>query len=191
MNYSNGRRSHANDGMTLLELLGYVAALGIFVNICMVSFVQANRLTQVGETALLHLDTIAAVQQDFTRAVHRAVSVEPALHGFTTDSEHVILRLPAAVDEPGVTRFIVFGRTDDRNDLSMTTYSLTDGALVLEKCRTYPVHFEVVKLAYDHPPGEGTRMVSLTLRIFQERRDNRSGGGATVSASLRAAEFPR
>ncbi len=188
---TNSKIAHgrANAGMTLLELLGYVAALGILVNICAVSFVQSNRLAQVGETTLLRLDTLAAVQQDFTDAVHRAVSVAPALAGFSTNAEQVVLQLPPLPDEPEAVRFIVFGR-NGKDDLSMTTYAMANGKLVLERHQRYPVRFEVVNLAYDRPPGQGTRAVSLTLRIFQERRDNRSGGGATVTASLRATEYP-
>jgi hypothetical protein len=173
--------------MTLLEMLGYVAALAMLVNICAVAFVQGTRLTQVGESALLRLDTIADVQKDFREAVRQSVAVEPMLHDFVTGPSQIVLRLPSSTDQPEQTRFIVAGGGNGV-PIHITRYSIADGVLALERHKTYPVDFEVVQFTCDRPPGEGTRTVQLDLQLFRDRIDNRSGGGARITATLRADE---
>ena len=184
------RIAHPNAGMTLLEMMGYVAALALLINICAVAFVQGSRLTQVGETALLRLDTISDVQHDFMRAVHEAVAVEPALFGFASGPSQAVLRLPTELEYPEQTRFMVIGGGSGV-PLHISTYSATDSEPTLERHRTYRVDFEVVQLAYDRPPGQGTRIVHLNLRLFADRLDNRTGGGARLTAALRADEAPQ
>jgi hypothetical protein len=174
-------------GMTLLELLGYVAGLALFVNMCAVAFIQGNRLAQIGETALLRMDTMSEIQRDFTTAVHQAVSVEADQMGFASGPSQVVLRIPRDTEQPNVSRFIVFGGGDGV-PLHMTKYAVTDGTLELERSKNYPVDFEIVELSYDRPPREGTRTVHLNLELFRERIDNRTGSGARITATLRAAE---
>jgi len=174
-------------GMTLLELLGYTAGLALFVNMCAVAFIQGNRLAQIGETALLRMDTMSEIQRDFTTAVHQAVSVEAEEMGFASGPSQVVLRISRDAAQPDVSRFIVFDGGDG-SPLHMTKYAITEGTLELERSKSYPVEFEVTAFSYDQPPGEGTRTVHLNLELFRERLDNRTGGGARITATLRTAE---
>jgi len=173
--------------MTLLEMLGYVAALALLINICAVAFVQGNRLMQVGQTALLRLDTMSGVQKDFQEAVRKSVAVEPSLFDVASGSSQVVLRLPADVDRPGQTRFMVIG-TGSGAPFHLATYAAANGVLELERYKTYPIDFEIVQFTYDRPPGQDTRSVQLHLRLFKDRVDNRTGGGARITAALRAHE---
>ncbi len=169
-------------GMTLLETLGYVAALGIFVNVCAVGFVQASRLSQLSETTVLRLDAIDAIQRDFRDVVHRAVRVEPSLGPFNTTDQLIVLRMAG---DPGVTRFVVFGRRNGQ-PLEKTLYTLTDGVLTLERHKTYPADFEVVRFQFPGGISGNPRQVILDLQTYQNRQDNRMGGGAHITATLRA-----
>ena len=171
-------------GMTLVELLGYCAALAVLVNICGMLFVQTQRMSEVGEIALERLDTMAEIQSDFSTAVRGAMRVEPSLAGFTSTADEVVLHKCPAAGDGDTTRFVVFGRRLGQ-PLHMTEYSLTGGQLQLERHKVYRVEFEVVQLAYGAMPVELARVVKLELRLFKERRDNRTGGGAHVVASLR------
>ncbi|MCL4694799.1 MAG: hypothetical protein KJ060_20080, partial [Candidatus Hydrogenedentes bacterium] len=86
MSASAFRPAARTEGMTLLEMLAYIAGLAIFINICAVAFIQGNRLMQVGETALLRMNAASEIQRDFTLAVREAVSVEAECSGFVSSS---------------------------------------------------------------------------------------------------------
>ena len=172
-------------GTTLVELLGYLVALGILINVCAVTFVQSARVSQLGETALLRLDTYDAIRSDFTDTVHHALRIEPRLAGFETGDGQVVLLMPASLDAPGDTQFVVFGHRENQ-PLHRTAYRLSAEGLSLERHQRYPVAFEVVRFSYGPGPAGEPREVTLDLRVYKEREDNRTGGGARVTASLRA-----
>lgn len=171
-------------GMTLVELLGYCAALAVLVNICGVVFVQSQRMSEVGEVALERLESVAEIQADFTTAVRGAQRIEPALAGFASTAEEVVLLQCPEADDASTVRFVVFGRRPGQR-LHLTEYSIQEGELQLERHKEYRVAFEVVQLSYATQPVEQARAVTLDLRLFKERVDNRTGGGAHIVASLR------
>ena len=176
-------------GMTLVELLGYCAALAVLVNICGMLFVQSQRMSELGEVTLERLETMAAVQSDFTSAVRGAQCVEPALAGFTSTAEEVVLLQCPEAGDASTVRFVVFGRGPGQR-LHLTEYSMRDGQLQLERHKEYRVEFDVVQLSYATQPVEQARAVTLDLRLFKERVDNWTGGGAHIVASLRGGGGP-
>ncbi|MCC6695780.1 MAG: hypothetical protein IT365_09135 [Candidatus Hydrogenedentes bacterium] len=171
-------------GMTLVELLGYCAALAVLVNICGVVFVQSQRMSEVGEVALKRLETLAEIQSDFTTAVRGAQRIEPVLAGFASTAEEVVLLQCPKAGDASTVRFVVFGLRPGQR-LHLTEYSMREGELQLERHKEYRVAFEVVQLSYATQPVEQARAVTLDLRLFKERIDNRTGGGAHIVASLR------
>lgn len=184
MSASAFRSAARTEGMTLLEMLAYIAGLAIFINICAVAFIQGNRLMQVGETALLRMNAASAIQRDFTQAVREAVSVEAERSGFVSGSAQVVLRMPSNPDDPGAIPFILFATSEDGFPY-MNRYVLRNGALEVDRSRRYAVPFEVVEFTYDRSPGQGTRTVHLNLRLFADRLDNRTGSGLQCVASIR------
>jgi len=172
-------------GMTLLETLSYVAALGVFINVCAVGFVQASRLSQLGETTLLSLDTIDAIQRDFSDVVHHAIRIEASMGPFTTSDTQVVFRMANDDTAPGATRFIVFGRRDEQR-VQKTLYRLAGNDLELGRHVTYPVDFNVVHFTFPADTPSKSRSVTLDLRLYKDRLDNRTGSGARVTAALRA-----
>lgn len=176
-----------NDGMTLLEMLAYIAGLAVFINVCAVAFIQGNRLMQVGETALLRMNAASEIQRDFTRAVREAVAVDVERSGFVSGDAQVILRMPQDPSEPDGPPFVLFGHAED-GTLFMNRYVVRNGVLELERSKRFAVPFESAALTYDRSPGQGTRTVNLSLRLFKDERDNRTGGGLQCTASLRSTE---
>lgn len=176
-----------NDGMTLLEMLAYIAGLAIFINICAVAFIQGNRLMQVGETALLRMNAASEIQRDFTQAVREAVSVDAERSGFVSNSAQVVLRMPSDPDDPGVIPFVLFATSEDGFPY-MNRYVMRNGALEVDRSKRYAVPYETATFTYDRPPGQGTRTVHLNLRVFADRLDNRTGGGLLCVASIRPLE---
>ncbi|MCC6490619.1 MAG: hypothetical protein IT364_24245 [Candidatus Hydrogenedentes bacterium] len=188
----NARQTHERgavtlrnaSGMTLVELLGYLAALAVLVNICGMLFVQSQRMSEVGETALKRIETVADIQSDFTSAVRGAQRIEPELAGFASTADEVVLLQCPEAGDVGTVRFMVFGRRPGQR-LHMTEYSMREGQLQLERHKEYGVDFEVVQLSYATRPVERARTVALELCFFKDRLDNRTGGGAHIVATLR------
>lgn len=178
---------YSADGMTLLEMLAYTAALAVMVNICAVAFVQGNRVAQVGEAALARMDTAAEIERDFSTAVRGAVAIESEMAGFLSDTSAVVLRLPSDEGNAGSVRFVVFGARAGE-PLHRTDYVMTNGSLSLERHKNYPVPYEIVEFGYDRVPVDKARTVTIRLGLFRDRLDNRTGGGLTCTASLRALE---
>ncbi|MCP4645743.1 MAG: prepilin-type N-terminal cleavage/methylation domain-containing protein [bacterium] len=169
-------------GYTLIEMLASIAVMAVFINICLVIFVMATRLSLLGTTTLTSMQAVETVQRDFTETVRSAVSVEQEAGTYRTGPDTLVLRLPALAGQDA--RYAVFGMLGDDSRLSRYVLVEKDDALAADRFFTYPVDIEGLAFDYGEAPPGKARSVTMTVTIKKDTQRRTPSMGNTFTAAL-------
>ena len=93
------RRARYTDssGITMPEILMYVALSVVVLNLCAVTFVQTSRLSAAATQRAMQQQTLAQFSRDAARAVHSASQVLERAGETLTNDRQVVLNTPDGV----------------------------------------------------------------------------------------------
>lgn len=176
------RRSIADDrGFTLIELLAYAFVLAIIVNMSVTLFLNAKRLSFVGEMAFERIRGVDEMGREFTEAVMQSDAIMHELNTMVTDEECLILSQPAEAGR----RYVVFRAVDEGRYLRAEEYVEDSEGLSLEKLKTFRLPIAGLRFEYGSELPEQSRTVRLHLRIDTEGTPNTTPSENLFVASLR------
>ncbi|HIJ65942.1 MAG TPA: hypothetical protein HPP77_08310 [Candidatus Hydrogenedentes bacterium] len=159
-------------GMTLLEVLGYVALIGVLINLGAGLFVTCLRLNAYGTDALDRIREIEYVREGFMQTIHEASAVCAGVAAYRTGPNQLVLELPAAPEDARVERYAILGpiRTDSR--LTKLVIRGKQGEFEAEYCETYPRELDTITFDYDAENIENARLVTIevTAKTGEARR---------------------
>ncbi len=187
------RRSTADDrGYTLIELLAYAFVLAIIVNMSVTLFLNAKRLSNLGEMAFERISGVDEIGREFTDAVLQSDAIVNELNGIVTDEECLVLSQPAipfsgAGGPPAEVgrRYVVFRAVREGQYLRAEEY-LEDGeGLSLEKLKTFALPIAGLRFEYGSERPEQSRTVRLHLHIDSGGTPNTTPSENVFVASLR------
>ena len=149
--------------MTLLEVLAYVAALSVLINLGAGLFVTCLRLNTYGNAAFDRLREIADVQEGFVGVVREARAVSPAVGTYRSGQDRLVLTLPPPAGQQGVKRYAVVGPIRNGAQLTRLIVREENGRFEVEHCVTYADQFEAIRFRYDTEIPEAARLVTLEV----------------------------
>ncbi len=166
------KKDHHAAGMSLLEILAYIAILTVIVNLAAGVFVSSTRLSALSTVALANLDTLEDIRRDFTDTVRASSGVCEQIGSYHSGDGQLVLRLPARHGQKEVHRYAVFGRLDDKPRLyHLVLADKGENGLALERAATYRRDFSTVRFSYGTARDlTQARLVSLTLEPARGRR---------------------
>jgi hypothetical protein len=170
-----------NAGIALLETLGYIAILGVLINLALSTFVSAGRLTSLGNAARSRIEGISELDRGFRGAVREAVGTEVRAGVYEASETVLVLRLP---DGPnGERRHTVVGDLRGTGRLARVTFSENGSESRIESATTYTPM--ILKHGFKQA-GNG-RLITLTVTIDNAGFANTIPAENTFVASMRAA----
>lgn len=187
------RRSTAGDrGYSLIELLAYAFVLAIVVNMSVTLFLNAKRLSVLGEMVFERMSGVNEMGREFTGAVMQSDAILDELNSIVTDEECLILSQPAipfsGAGGPPVEagrRYIVFRVVDEGRHLRREAYVQDGDGLSLEKLKTFRLPIAGLRFEYASDRPEESRTVRLHLHIDNEGTPNTTPSENLFVASLR------
>ena len=176
------RHSTADDrGYTLIELLAYAFVLAIIVNMSVTLFLNAKRLSVLGEMAFERISGVDEIGREFTDAVIQSDAIMHELNTMVTDEECLILSQPAEAGR----RYVVFRTVDEGRYLRAEEYVEDSEGLSLEKLKTYRLPIAGLRFEYASEQPEQSRTVRLHLHIDNEGTPNTTPSENLFVATLR------
>lgn len=119
------RRTGRCRGFSLLELLVYMAVLGIGINLFISAMGTGSRLSATTTLQMSRLEGIRDVQQTFVHYVRRAESVVPAIGRYTTGESVVVLKMPGV--QPEGFDYLVLGAVQRPDGFTVLGLTQTEG----------------------------------------------------------------
>ena len=165
MNGRTRRKRRAAAGMTLLELMGYLAVLAIGINLCVSLMFQGWRLSALHAQALDRMNSVTTIEEAFRKAVRASDMVVPGFDDFRTGEEAVVFR---GHDADGAVVHTVFSRLGEAEDLRLSKVVLsgTEADYDIEKMTTYSLPLGLLSFSRE---GRGVSM-TLTLALKEGER---------------------
>ncbi len=148
-----------DNGAGLLEMLGYIAVLGVVINLAAGVFISTMRLNAYSTAALDKIATIANINDEFAEAVRGSFAVSEGIGVYKSGADRVVLETPGS---PGETKYIVLGLLDGAR-LSKLTLIEKDGKLEAGGCVTYRQDLESVHFRYDADSIRDARTVTMEI----------------------------
>ena len=170
-----------NRGYTLLELLAYIFVLAIIVNMSVTLFLNAKRLSILGEMAFERIIGVDEIGREFTNAVLQSDEIVNALNAIVTDEECLILSQPVEAGR----RYVVFRAVDEGRYLRAEEYAEDGEGLSLEKLKTFRLPIAGLRFEYGSERPEQSRTVRLRLYIDTKGTPNTTPSENLFIASLR------
>lgn len=100
-----------NGGYSLLEMLVYIVAFGMAVNILVSLLGTGARLTAITTLGLERMDGVRDVEDTFTRYARQAAGVVDSVATYHTSESQVVLKMPPG-NEDGI-EYMVLGALKD------------------------------------------------------------------------------
>jgi type II secretory pathway pseudopilin PulG len=145
---SDTRRRRAS-GITLVEMLAYIAILGLLVNLGAKTFLSHTRLSAIGVAGLANFDALQDIRRDFTDTVQASLGVCPGIGVYRSNKEQLVLRMPTEPGEAVAARYAVFGRMENPPYLYRLIMTQdASGALQTEHMGRYRRDLATVWFAY-------------------------------------------
>ncbi|MBI4559176.1 MAG: hypothetical protein HY706_16450 [Candidatus Hydrogenedentes bacterium] len=157
------RDPRPDSGMSLLEVLAYVALLSILINLAAGIFVSTLRISKTGTRRLDTLQVMRTLGQDFADAAHRAYAVTPQLGQYTTNDQSVILALGPDDAPSNTKKFVVFGPIAAPNRMSRVMVREEAGQISLESCTTYAMELDTIEFSFVPPDSSEARTASMEI----------------------------
>jgi len=114
-------------GTTLLECLGYIAMLGILINLAAGLFVTCMRLNGYGTDALDRIAAREELREGFVDTVREATRVINGIGPYRTSPDCVVLALPRLAGAPLEGRYAVLGPIRTNSRLTRLVVRKTNG----------------------------------------------------------------
>ena len=156
-------------GMTLLEMLAYVAVLGILLNIAAGALMMCSRLSVKGTTAVDRANAIEEVRTEFTETVRAASAVRAGVCDYRTGPDQVVLEMPPGPDEPQARHYTVLGFLGTESRMSRLRIKEQDGNFSAEGLDTYRLPIESLKLSYDASEPANAHLVTIEVDVKDDR----------------------
>jgi len=150
-------------GMSLLEVLGYLAVVGVVINLAASVFISSSRLSVLCTAALDKVVAIEEIHDGFTTAVHESSRVCTGVGEYRTGAGHVVLEMAQVSDEEDTRRYVVFGPIGSDSRLSRLVIVEQDGTSSVESFSTYRQELDWIRFSYDSDDVERTRMVAMKI----------------------------
>jgi len=180
-------RGRSNDaGMSLLEMMGYMAVLAVLVNLTLTLFIGASRLSVLGTTALDRLRTVEDVREGFTETVREARRVVPGVGVYKTGPGQLVLELPREASDGDTRRYAVLGHITSALCLGRIEVLERGGVCEADSYSTYALPIAGVRFEYDSEHLERVRLVTLQLDA-QNAAKTKAPATYRFQASLRAS----
>lgn len=160
----NARR---RGGYTLLEMLAYVAILGVVLNISAQVLLTCVRLSNFGVQMADGIEQAQGVEDAFREAVREGLAVVPGAGAYATGADTVVLEAPGVEGR----RFVVIGRLGQVEQVVVLRIVERNGTLEPEGMKAYPLKDAEVKFAYDAADPALARLVTMT--VTPKGRDER------------------
>lgn len=173
-----------NRGMTLIELLVYVAVFAVVLNVSISVFVRATRLSLLGTRTVDEMRMIGRIGQDFTETVRGAKRVCAEAGPYTTTEDTLVVELPSPAGEGR--RYAALGVLNPVPRFGKVEFTLKDGVLQVQRGITYPLDLDEARFEYNGSEPANTRSVSLRLLVKREVEAKKPRLGSTFQASMRA-----
>ena len=168
------RRTMRTEGMTLIEMLVYVAILGVILNVCLVLFINSTRLSLIGMQGLERFNGTERIRAEFTETVRRSDSVVAAVGAYRTSEEVVIVRLSKNHSDDAKTQYAVWGRIGKEDAFARLVLSEEENNLSIERFTPYALEMDGISFAYDQTPVEKARLVTLTISPTAPKKNTKS-----------------
>ena len=177
-------RRERTAGTTLIEMIAYIAVLGVMISLCLSIFVTTSRLSLIGTGTLERMTGVEEIRKGFSETVREAVGVRAEAASYRTGPEVLVLELPC---DHGA-RYAVFSRPGPDQRLSKLVFTEREGEFSPEHFVTYQQNLRTLQFAYDAANMAQTRRVSLRLEIDKGVEPKIPSPGHTFYAAIRAVD---
>ncbi len=182
------RRRHSRlertAGTTLIEIIAYIAVLGVMISLCLSIFVTTSRLSLIGTGTLDRMTGLEQIHKGFSETVRDAVAVRTEAASYRTGPDVLVLELPC---NDGV-RYAVFSRVGPDQRLSKLIFTEQDGKFSPEHFVTYRQNLRTLRFGYDTSDETLARRVSLRLELDKGVEPKIPPLGHTFHAAIRAVD---
>lgn len=171
-------------GMTLIEILAYVALTGVLFGLAMKVFMSGHRLSASATTVVDQFREQEAFRRVYTGAIREGAAIVERAGDFVTGDTAVVMALPAS-DGGSAERFLVVGETGDPGTVGVLTVRKEGDRFEVEGSHALPGTFESVRFEYDGATPEQSRAVTLVGRFEAEEGARKPRAVHRFTASLR------
>ncbi|GMW01302.1 MAG: hypothetical protein AMXMBFR84_24390 [Candidatus Hydrogenedentota bacterium] len=167
-------------GITLLELLVYLALSAMIINLAMTAFANVSRLHVYSQLSVHRQETVRAFQIAFASTVRESLGVVAKVGDHVTGDGLLILRMTP--DDTGADRFALVGQVGRDRCLYIAEAYVRDGTLQYGISQRFDIEPEKVTFAFTGLDPVSSRSVSVSLEIAQ----GKSMQFCTTTAAIRA-----
>lgn len=129
-------RNKGRLGMSLIEMLVYVAVLGFVVNALLGVMVMGGRLNAAGIATLDRMKNAADIRESFLRDVKTATRVADSVFSYKTTQNQLVLLLPQ-------NRYVVYGLLRSPRRLDRLDFTIGQGQKPVPRAfTTFPLDLE-------------------------------------------------
>ncbi len=147
-------------GFTLLEMLAYIACLGLVLASVTFVFVTSSRLHATGTATMERMRVVGEIRRAFLRDVREAQHVAAGAGAYATDANHLVLELPPQT-EGG--RYVAYGLFDESNRLGRYEFVVKpDNTVEYLRLTAFPLALEGARVTYD---AAEPRQVALEIDV--------------------------
>jgi hypothetical protein len=182
-------KTGSSAGMSLVEVLGCIAILGVVINLGASVFITSTRLSALGTTALDRMHVVEDIRGGFTNTVRESCAVVPTLSEYRSGNEQVILEM--APTQRSEKRYAILGRLGSGSRLSRLVVVGEDGDYSAESFRTYPLDLDTIRFGYDKSAMQDVRLVSIEFDIKDEGNRRSKRAAHKFTAAMRAISGSR
>ena len=164
-------------GITMPEILMYVALSVVVLNLCTVTFIQTSRLSAAATQRAMHQQTLAQFSRDLTSAVHSASRVLDRAGDTVTNERQVVLDTPDGIVVIGLAGSspAIWGLAQEGD-----TWRLT-------RVKRYAVGSHEIRIALDSPNTSESRRVTVHLTGPPRKDAEDTANNRVIVAALRVS----
>jgi len=172
-------RAHYQEdsGITIPEILMYVALSVIVLNLCAVTFIQTSRLSASATQHAMQQQTLAQFSRDVTRAVHSASRVLDRAGDTETNDQQVVLDTPDGIEVIGMAGSspAIWGLAQEGQ-----TWRLT-------RVKRYAVGAREMRIVLDSPNISDARRITVHLTGPPRKDPEDTANNRVIVAALRVS----
>ena len=162
-----------NSGMSLLEVLGCIAVLGIIINLALSLFLDASRLNVLGTEALDKLRQTEEIRREFQEAVRECISVCEQAGSYKTGEDQLVLRAHPDAINGEEERYVILHTVQSPKRLRKIVLVKKNGILEGASVVTYPLEVDLARFTIDKQ-----NLVSMDITL--KRNSDRSKREPTI-----------
>jgi len=175
------------EGMTLLEVLGYIAVIAVVINLATSVFISSSRLAAMGTGALDRVNAVEEIRDEFTAAVRCSSGISAGIGEHRSGSDRAVLTMPQLADEDDVRRYVVFGPLISDSRLSKLVVVERDGSLSTESFATYRQDLDSIRFSYETEDLREAKLVVMDIETKRTVDRGKKRAPYRFIAAMRAA----